>query len=215
MLSHVGLGQSAVKAGDMVNVGDVLISGVLQSSFAKPCFTRAQGSVIAETNSEYIAVAPKERAVRCYDGGVSRKFALIIGNNRINFYSDSSISDAFCDKIISVWKAEAEGLFSLPVSIVRETLRFYEAEAVETDDHEARMKLEQTLKVAIAHGLGDGEVLSENISYSSGGGLIYACLRARCSEEIGVYVPLSDRQMAEINYIYEQKADEASHGTQN
>lgn len=209
------VGTAQVKRGSAVAKGDVLISGVMESSFAAPRFVRSYGTVRAETFTEITAVSPEEAAEKRYTGREKQRFALIIGDNRINFYSDSSISDSFCDKIISVWKAQAEGIFSLPVSIVRETLRYYEVETAETDSYEARMKLEQTLKEALSQGLDDGEVLSENINYSSGGGLIYACLRARCSQEIGVYEPVSPERMAEINYIYKQKADEASDGTQN
>lgn len=201
-------GQSAVKAGEIVKSGDVLISGVLESSFAPPDFTRARGSVKAETNTEYQAVIPSESALRRYTGEEKHRFALIIGNNRINFYSDSSISDAFCDKIIDEWNFEVSGLFKLPLSIVHETGRMYECERAASDELGAEEALRQHLYSALERSLGDGEVLSEKLSYSQSKGLCVASLRVRCLEEIGVLSPIGEKEKQLAFAKYTEKADD-------
>ncbi len=201
-------GQAAVKAGEMVQKGDMLISGALESSFAPPRFIRAQGSVIGETNTEYIAVTPQKLSLRRYTGEEKQRFALIFGNNRINFYSDSSISYGFCDKIISVWDFKIPGLFTLPVSLVRESFRSYEPENFQREKFAAGESLKECLRDTLRIELGTGELLGEKMSLSSSGQLFTASLRVRCLEEIGVLSPISDGEMALYNQKYTEKVND-------
>lgn len=201
-------GKAEVKVGSAVREGDILISGAVESSFAPPRFLRSYGSVTAETNTELMAAVPENENIKSYSNEKKRRFALVIGDNRINFYSGSSISGAFCDKIISIWKLEAAGLFSLPISLVCETEVSYETQSVPADSLEAKNSLEESLRQALALDLGDGEVLSEKLSFAADGGLAIGTLRVRCSEEIGVLRPISKERRLEIETKFNQKADD-------
>lgn len=209
------VGTAMTERGSAVTKGDILISGAVESSFAQPRFLRSYGSVTAETYREMTAVSPEIVSVKRYTGREKSKFALIIGDKRINFYSDSSISDTLCDKIISVWKAKVEGLFSMPISIVRVTEHCYELETLGADSFDVAVKLESVLDHALLADIGDGEIISRDISFSSKDGLIYACLRAKCEEEIGTLQEMSQERIGYINYLHQQKADESNDGTQN
>ena len=202
------VGQTEVRPGSAVNEGDILISGAVESSFAPPRFVRSQGSVLAEINSELTAVSPEKANIRRDTGKIKRKYAVIIGNNRINFYSGSSISHSFCDKIISVWKLEAEGLFSLPVSIVCEEEIFYEWQEISRDSYEVGDEMERALRESFDCELGDGEIISEKLSFGSGGGLITASLRTRCIRDIASLEPMSESRRAGIIMKYNEKADD-------
>ena len=204
------VGTALVKRGSAVSEGDILISGIVESSFAQPRFLRAYGSVTAETFTNIVAVSPEKTQAKTCTGREKSRFALIIGDKRINFYSDSSISDANCDTIISVWKAEIKGLFSLPVSIVRETARYYETSELSADSAEAAMLLESVLAAELEKQTGGGQVLDSDRKIYASDGLIYASLRARCLEEIGLVQAISPQRMDEINYTYQQKADETN-----
>lgn len=201
-------GQSLVRRGDLAKKGDVLISGLVESSFGRPKLTRAQGSVLAETDTEYTAVIPEKCLQRRYSGQVKSRFAIIIGNNRINFYSDSSISDAFCDKIISVWNFEIKGLFRLPLSFVREQSRYYETEELLRDEYSCGRSLESCMYGIMKSELGDGELISEKLNFSQSGDLYTASLRVRCLEEIGNHVSVSPEEKSRANEKYTEKADD-------
>ncbi len=201
-------GEAQVKAGAIVKKGDILISGAVESSYSPPRFLRAHGNIEAETDSSLTALLPAKQDRRSYTGAKKQKYALIIGNKRINFYSGSSISDAFCDKIISVWNIELPGLFSLPISIVRERSLVYENEGFKPDGYEAGKRLEIVLTETLVQRLGDGEVLGATLSFAETDGLMTATLRARCIENIGVIRELSEERKAEVEMKYTQKADD-------
>ncbi len=201
-------GQSCVAVGEAVEEGEILISGAVESSFAPPRFLRSLGSVTGEVNSSLTAMIPQNELQKEHEGRTKRKFALIIGDNRINFYSDSSISDGFCDKIISVWKAEADGLFSLPISLVCIEERSYVGESVPVDGAIAAAELETALRSQFALRNAEAEILNEKLSFGESGCLYTATLRTRCLCEIGESVPISDVRRNEVLTNYIEKADE-------
>ena len=202
------VGQSLVTGGELVQKGDVLISGAVESSYASPSFVKSQGTIIAETNSEYLAISPENMLAREYTGENKHTFSVIIGNNRINFYSNSSISGGGCDKIISVWNAEIPGLMSLPVSIIRETIMPYDVSSQARDAYKAESCLEECLKNYLEETAANGEIISQKLNLYSLDGVYAACLRVRCIEEIGVLKAISEDE--KVSYIakYNKKADE-------
>ncbi len=202
------VGEAKVKSGAAVSKGDVLISGVVESSYSPPRFLRSYGSVEAEINTALTAVSPASEQKRIYTGKKTRKFALIMGNNRINFYSGSSISDVFCDKIISVWKFEVPGIFSFPISFVCESSNVYEKQSADRDGYEVARLMEQILLQSLNNDIGDGEIIGSKLNYSDAEGMYTACLRARCRKDIGVSRTVSDERIAEAEMKFTQKADE-------
>ncbi|MBE7017027.1 MAG: hypothetical protein E7420_02540 [Ruminococcaceae bacterium] len=201
-------GKSVVKSGDAVKKGDILISGIVESSYSPPRFLHSLGSIKAETNNIFSAIRPSIKQKRIATGEKSRKYALIIGNKRINFYSSSSISDSFCDKIISVWSPEIKGLIKLPLSIVKETSCYYTCEEYETDYYVAAQELEYCLREELSREIKDGEILGEKLNFSKNEGLIISTLRVRCVENIGRTVAVSEDEIAQSKYRFSQKADD-------
>ncbi|MBR5489684.1 MAG: sporulation protein YqfD [Oscillospiraceae bacterium] len=202
------VGQSLVTRGEIVQKGDILISGAVESSYSPPSFVKSQGTIIAETNSEYLAICPENMLVREYKGKIKHTFSVIIGNNRINFYSDSSISGGGCDKIISVWNAEIPGLISLPISIIRETIMPYDVSSISRDAYKAGSSLEACLKNYLADASANGEIISEKLNIYSSDGVYEACLRVRCIEEIGVSKVISEDEKVSYTEKFYKKADE-------
>ena len=205
---HTLVGKGLVERGEIIKKGEILISGAMESSFAPPRFVKSQGSIIAETNSEYIALSPKNMLIREYEGKAKHYFSIIIGNNRINFYSNSSISGGNCDKIISVWNAEIPGLMSLPISVIRETQMPYSISVSPREAYDARISLEASLGDYLAHAIGDGEIISVKINISSSEELYTASLRARCIEKIGISKVIDQGEKDSYIEKYNMKADE-------
>lgn len=78
-----------------------------------------------------------------------------------------------------------EGLFSLPVAVVRESLRPYEAKPQERDAAELRPDLETELYERLRQEIGEeGEIISAFFTERRDPGLYTLTLRAECSQRI-------------------------------
>lgn len=183
-------GTALVTAGSAVLAGEPLISSRMDSAFSGERYVHAAGTVTAETYYELSAATPLAAAEKVYTGETKTRLALVIGNSRWNFFGNSSISPAACDKITEESTLSLGGIFSFPVSLVRETERFYTVEETRRDLNLAARELEAALHERLSDSLGEGGVIeSESYSVSASGGLLTVCLRASCSENIAVELP--------------------------
>ena len=173
-------GKTLVTPGQAVVEGETLISGTMDSITALPRQVRASGSVTAETWTELSAVRP---AVENHKTGEAKKifrFALKFGEKRINLYLSGRNELDECDKIVYEYNIGIEGLFLLPVSIIKEELSFYETEA---QPSAAGAEMEAALRAYLTETV-DGEVLSADFSVNDGGELLCVTMHAHCLENI-------------------------------
>ncbi len=192
-------GSAQVRRGQAVSRGQLLISGAVEDITGGVRGVHAYGEVTARTYYEINAICPAMQEEKRYTGEKKDRWALVIGNNRINFYGNSSISDSDCDRIYTEYKMEIEGLFSLPVSLVRERSVFYECASVPADAYQQRLLLEQELHQRLLEETNGGKIIYESFSRSQSGDIISVCLRAECEESIGVAIksevaPLETKQ---------------------
>lgn len=181
---HALNGTARVRPGSAVVPGQVLIAGETNSAFSGNRSVHALGTVRAETYYELTACTPVQVSVK-QPGRSFTRWAVQIGKNRYNIYGNSSICRMDCDKIKTVWKCEADGLFSLPLALIREQYTEYTADVRPADPAAASMRLEQTLYERLTASLGgDAEIRSVSYSRSAADGRITVCLRAQCSENI-------------------------------
>ena len=178
-------GQPQVSPGQTVLKGQILISGSVESITAPPRLTHASGSVLAETYYELTAVHPLETEQKAPGGrGVSR-FAVKIGNTRLNFFGNAKKELDGYDKIVHEYKLAAEGLFALPISLIREE-RIYRPVTAESweNPEEMQQRLLEELERSIR-----GEILEHSFSTRRQDGLLLVTLRARCLEDIAESSP--------------------------
>lgn len=119
-------GNPLCTVGQAVKAGQVLISGYTDCGICIQA-KQAKGEIYAETNRELTTIFPcdyEKRGDICF---TEKKFSLIIGKKRINFYNSSGISDGSCVKIYSERYVSLPGGFQLPVAIVTETWVCYES----------------------------------------------------------------------------------------
>ncbi len=116
-------GNLICRTGQAVKAGEVLISGYTDCGIAIQA-TRAQGEIYAATNRSVTAVLPEKWQSQASKTATEKKYSVIIGKKRINFYKGSGISDASCDKMYSESYVTLPGGFQLPVIFVTETLIF-------------------------------------------------------------------------------------------
>ncbi len=179
-------GKPVVKQGDSVLEGELLVSGVMDSLSNGSKFVRAKAKVLADTWHELSAVCPVREEVK-EPGLLSHsRFALVFGKRRINLYFDSGKAIDGCDKIIHEYKLGVEGLFALPVTLVREELIPYDTELQQAYDREAMaQQLEKELLEDV-----EGEVLSQSFSQGESGGTYVLTLRSHCLEDIALAVDM-------------------------
>lgn len=178
-------GTAQVKAGAAAGTGEVLIAGSADSTFSGTRWVHALGSVEAETYYELSASVPATARVREQTGRSHSRWALEIGTNRINFYKNSSFCEESCDKITTVWQCKIQGLFQLPLALVRERSTDYTLADSARDENQLCMELEQQLHARLLQSMGEGgRILDERYSRCRSGDSIVVCLRARCSENI-------------------------------
>lgn len=192
-------GQTRAAAGDTVEKGQVLISGAAVSSIGTTRTVHALGDVRARTWYTISARQPDYELRKAYSGRNKRKISLILGSNRLNFYSDSSIFEDSCDTIIMDYHLCMDGVFTLPVRIVVQQCVYWsaverelEAQAQEKAAHHALMEV---LKQNIGE---EGSVTTADFAAMLRDGGMTVTLMAECVEEIGEEAPISEDELQRI-----------------
>ena len=180
-------GVSAVKAGQTVIPGDVLVSGEVISPFAGPRQVHAMADVEARTWYAMTAARPVTAARKLYTGAEWSHYSLKIGREKINFYSDSGTGDTLCDKIVTEHRLSIGGLFTLPLTLVSERVVEYEIAEAELDMSAARVDLENGLLRTLEEHLGEnGTIEQYAFTAAEKNGLLTVSLHAECVENIAV-----------------------------
>ena len=128
-------GSALCKVGQAVAKGQVLISGYTDCGLSIRA-DRAEGEIMAQTNRQISAVTPDFQLTKGSIIRSEKKFSLIIGKNRINFYKDSGILDTTCVKMYSENYMTLPGSFYLPVILLTEEWIYYDLTESETVDAE-------------------------------------------------------------------------------
>ena len=182
-------GAPAVSVGDAVAAGETLVSGEMASAVGDTRYVRARASVTARTYVELTACAPLKYG-RLLEADTHSRWSLIIGSGRVNFFRGSSQTPPGCGKIIEEYPLAWEGVFRLPVTLVRETVIEYSAQEAEEDPALLEQRLAEALQSRLERRLeGRGEALSVHFTARESGGALYVTLRAECREDIAVYTP--------------------------
>ena len=128
-------GSALCKVGQAVTKGQVLISGYTDCGLSIRA-DQAEGEIMAQTNRQISAVTQDFQLTKGSIIRSEKKFSLIIGKNRINFYKDSGILDTTCVKMYSENYMTLPGSFYLPVILLTEEWIYYDLTESETVDAE-------------------------------------------------------------------------------
>lgn len=126
-------GTAMCKPGQAVKKGEVLISGYTDCGIYIQA-TAAQGEVFADTQRRLTVVLPTQYAQRGQILSGEKKYSLIIGKKRINFFKGSGISGTTCAKIYEEKYLTLPGGFRLPIALCREQWYDYEQEPATATD---------------------------------------------------------------------------------
>lgn len=183
-------GETLVHRGDVVTEGQTLVSADRPAGAGEGRHVHARAEITAYTWREETAVAPLPVTGKVYSGREIHRFSVVLGNRRINFYTNSGILPAECDKITKMGSFGLEGVFSLPAVWIRETWRPYAEVTEEPDIPALQAALEEELLSRLEKELGHrGRVEELHYSMSCENGRMCVTLRAECLERIDKEVP--------------------------
>ncbi len=174
-------GTALCKPGDAVIKGQKLISGYTDCGI---CILaqQAKGEILALTDRQITAVTPLDYTFRQQNSVVQRKFSIIIGKKRINFYKGSGILDTTCARIYWQWYVTLPGGFVLPVGILCEQYTGFEtAMSADSDLPLSDFARQYVLKQSSA-----GEILSATEALEEKDGLLILHGRYACRESLGM-----------------------------
>lgn len=139
-------GVPVVQAGDAVQAGELLVSGIFESETAGIRKVHADGHIYAQTAQTLRVEMPYQTAECRRTGKIRRKVTLKIFNFSINLYFGGGIPYAIYDKIETVTDAHI-GEFILPLSVIAHT--YYEKEeiTVTVSPEQAQTAAEQMLEM--------------------------------------------------------------------
>lgn len=184
-------GNLLCRPGQAVKAGEVLISGYTDCGISIRA-TRAEGEVFAETERDLTVISPLNWHQKAENQVVEKKYAVIIGKNRINFYKGSGILPTSCDKMYEERYVTLPGGFRLPIVIVTEIWTYRQESEVTLD----APKMQNFARDYLTAQMISGTILSfdESVQVQSGVCLLqgkYACIemigRARNEEIIKPY----------------------------
>lgn len=121
-------GNVLCKVGEAVKAGQTLISGYTDCGIVIKA-TQARGEVYARTLHELELICPSDYTVRSAVTNKQERISLQIGKKLIKLYKDSGISPGSCVKMYSTKQLTLPGGFQLPVTLITETLVFYDTDA--------------------------------------------------------------------------------------
>ena len=180
-------GQPMVQAGDAVETGDTLISGLVAPTREDGNYhlTHARGEVEAYTVHHVTAARALETENKVYTGKVRRQYALVLGNYRLNLYIGSGIDGGTCDKIIETRTLRLSDSVVFPVSLVVQTYVFYEREPQTATVEELRVEMLSRALEEIASGM-DGSVTEHSETLTEQDGAAVLEMTVHAVEQIGV-----------------------------
>ncbi len=184
-------GVPVTEVGATVLQGETLVTGRRGSLSGRERLLASRALVRARTWYELSAWMPLSCTGKRYTGRVERRYALLLGNSRINFYKNGSAPLDGCDKIIYKERLYLPGGMLLPLALETAEYREYEPEAAELSEAAAEAVLREGLLRRLWEQL-RGEPLSLAFSGRTEGGRRVVTLRAECLEEIGRSVPIGD-----------------------
>ena len=123
-------GSALCQPGQAVKRGQILVSGYTDCGICIKA-THAKAEVYGETLRNLTVFSPTDYLCRIGKVSSSRKYSLVIGKKRINFFKGSGISGATCAKIYEEKYITLPGGFVLPIAIGCETVITYTSEVQE------------------------------------------------------------------------------------
>ena len=188
-------GKNSVKAGDTVQAGDILVTGIMDSLCSGRRTVHAMAEVTARTWYDLSAQMVLDTAGKTYTGEKRTRTAVIIAGHRLNFYFNGRISFEHYDKMTneSILKLPTGNI--LPITIVKERYSEYTEAGYQLGVLRAEELLQQDLLSRLKLQLRDGTIQKTAFETAVGDGVVYVTLHAECLEQIAAERPFTAEEV--------------------
>ena len=176
-------GTALCEAGDTVEAGQLLVSGILDPSVHLRT-VHAQAEIYAVTNHESAAAMPEYHTVRTEETSRHAAHFIRFGRFRIKISGNSSNCTAGCDKMISRHTMTLPGGYVLPLEWITETCIHAACSDETLSEEEAAAVLEPWLDRSVLSRTVGGKILSVKRDMEISENRILCSARYTCSEMI-------------------------------
>ncbi len=176
-------GKAVVKKGEAVEEGDSLITGILLDRQEEQRFVHAMGSVLARTAHEKTFLLPLRAAEKLPTGRTTMGYALKVGDLRLNFHNESSISYACYDKIQNEKRIRLFSL-DLPLAVISCQYREYRLAEYCPDEQELVRLLRERLLRWLSRTYPKAELLNAEFLPQKREDALAVTMVATCREDI-------------------------------
>ena len=152
-----------VEAGDFVRAGDLLVSGLYDSTQSAYRYTRASGRIFAKTTHTFTVEIPLKKEIKVYSDGYSEKKTLNFFGNSIKLFANSGNVGASCDIINYEYSLNPFGLGNLPISVSVEKNYPYTYEMTDIDEALAQELAYYELRAILETELPDAQLLKKSL----------------------------------------------------
>lgn len=182
-------GSAQVQNGQMVQKGQLLVSGAVDMEAGGSRFVHAMAYAKARTWRDVTAVMPQEQMKKVYTGREKKRLSIESLGNRINLYFDGSQPFDNCDKIVGTQVLRVPLGVSFPLRFITETYREYTLEPDLLAETEAAELLERRLLETLKQS--GGEVSDLRMAFENRNGLLGVRMTAELLRDIAVtsYIP--------------------------
>lgn len=155
-------GTTLCKVGQAVKKGQLLVSGIADYGICVK-ETGADGEIYAQTGNVLRVLSPRKAMKRVSKNDTCKRYGIILGKKLINFYKDSGISGANCDRMYKQSYMVLPGGMQLPVSFVVEEINSYKTEQYSLPDDKMDWINAAAEDYLIGHTVA-GEILKKSVS---------------------------------------------------
>lgn len=178
-------GTAVVNEGDTVNVGDILIKGIMEGKYTEPRRVHSLGIIEAEINYEKTKEVFFEKEEYIETGKQENKYELNYKNKKIKLYKNLSTFEFFKTEYTSKKLRLLEN-FYLPISITKiinkeqtkELKKYTLNEAIEFAVKELTLKLENEIPST-------ENIIDKNVKTTENEASVVVTLNYKTIEEIG------------------------------
>ncbi|MBQ9783028.1 MAG: sporulation protein YqfD [Clostridia bacterium] len=157
-------GNIAVKIGDTVAEGELLVGGLYQNPTGGFRYTCARGRVLARTQRSFEIEIPLRYEKKAYTGQVAVEKYLIFFKKEVKFFGNTGNSYGSCDTIDTVEYWELPGGVTLPIGIRTVRHRAYETVEAERSTESAMELAYERLRWQMEGEVPDGRLVRKELT---------------------------------------------------
>ena len=173
-------GFAAVKLGETVRKGDLLVSGIIDSAALGYRLVRARGEVLARTTLSYRVEIPYETTEKVYTGNFFSEKSIKFFSKTIKLFGKDSICPPSCDKIESEKRIYLFGLIKLPIFIKKVEYAEYKIVPKRRTQEEALQEAYHQLRALCENDLSHAEILGRHTELSEDENILYLTQQVEC-----------------------------------